>query len=131
MTPDTPCTPHLINFPIVFVFEVRLFVRCSICLHTSCGDWYGYTHTWVYPYLGIPILGYTHTWVYPYLGIPKYAILIILTILTILTILKIPKTTLLQEIGFPNSHSPKILRPKMLPPNCLTHHMSTVSLQKR
>ena len=30
----------------------------------------GYTHTWVYPYLGNPTLGYTHTWVTPSLGIP-------------------------------------------------------------
>ena len=38
------------------------------------------------------------------------------------------KTTLLQEIGFSNSHSPKFLKPKMLPPNCLTHYQSAVSI---
>ena len=27
-----------------------------------------------------------------------------------------------------NSHSPKIIKPKMLPPNCLTHYLSTISL---
>ena len=41
---------------------------------------------------------------------------------------KIPKTTLLHQIGFPNSHSPKIWRPKILPPNCLTHYLSTISI---
>ena len=41
---------------------------------------------------------------------------------------KIPKTTLLHQIGFPNSHSPKILRPKILPPNCLTHYLSPFSI---
>ena len=41
---------------------------------------------------------------------------------------KCKKNTLLQKICFSNSHSPKILKPKMLPPNCLTHYLATVSL---
>ena len=41
---------------------------------------------------------------------------------------KCKKNTLLQEIGFSNSHSPKFLKPEMLPPNCLTHYQSAVSI---
>ena len=40
----------------------------------------------------------------------------------------LPKSTLLQKNCFSMSHSPKILRPKILPPNCLTHYLSTISL---
>ena len=40
----------------------------------------------------------------------------------------LPKSTRLQKICFSNSHSPKILRPKILPPNHLTHYLSPFSL---
>ena len=46
----------------------------------------------------------------------------------ILNIGFLPKSTLLQKNRFSNSHSPNFLKPKMLPPNCLTHYLSTISL---
>ena len=43
-------------------------------------------------------------------------------------VLDIGYWTLLQKICFSNSHSPKVLKPKTLPPNCLTHYQSAVSI---